>query len=73
MSLAGGDLRTGSGTLEVRHWRQAGANPSRRPDHRKEPIMNNFISNATAALVVAVCGLATMTMFGAVMAGALGA
>ena len=35
--------------------------------------MNNFISTATAALVVAVCGLATMTMFGAVMAGALGA
>ncbi len=24
--------------------------------------MNNFISNATAALVVAACGLATMTM-----------
>lgn len=35
--------------------------------------MNNFISNATAALVVAGCGLATMTMPGAVMAEALGA
>jgi hypothetical protein len=47
--------------------------PSRRPEQRKESIMNNFISSATAALVVVACGIATMTMFGAAMAGAPGA
>jgi hypothetical protein len=35
--------------------------------------MTAFISNATAALVVAAYGWLTVSMFGAVIAGALGA
>jgi hypothetical protein len=35
--------------------------------------MSNFFSNATAALVVALYGIATLSMFGACMAGVLGA
>ncbi len=35
--------------------------------------MHNFIDNAITVLVVAVYGIATMSMFGAVIAGSLGA
>ena len=73
MSLPGGDFRTRPHHLPCRHWQQASANGSRQPDHPEEPTMTNFISNATAALVVAAYGIASMTMYGAVIAGALGA
>jgi hypothetical protein len=35
--------------------------------------MTHFIQNATAAIVVLASGLVTLSMFGAVMAGVLGA
>jgi hypothetical protein len=35
--------------------------------------MSNFINNAVSVFIIAVCGFATMSMFGAVVAGNLGA
>ena len=73
MSLTDGDFRTRPRRLCSRHWQQAGANGSRQPDHPEEPTMTNFIRNATAALVVLGCAITSMSMSGAVIAGALGA
>ncbi len=68
MSLPDGDLRTRPRRLSP----DTGNRPSQ-PDHPEESTMTNFISNATAALVVIAYGIASMSMFGAVIAGALGA
>lgn len=35
--------------------------------------MSNFIDNTITVLVVAVCSFATMSMFGSLVAGSLGA
>jgi hypothetical protein len=43
------------------------------PEQQKEPTMTHFISNATITLVVALYGVAVLSMFGSVMAGVLGA
>jgi hypothetical protein len=73
MSLADGDLRTGSHRLPPGHWQQDSANGSPQPDHRKELTMTNLISNATAALIILGLAVTSLSVFGAVIAGALGA
>lgn len=35
--------------------------------------MSNFIDNTISVFVVALCGIATMSMFGSLVAGSLGA
>jgi hypothetical protein len=73
MSLAEGDLRTGLHRLASRHWQQDSANGSPQPDHREELTMTNFTSNATAALIILGLAITSLSVFGAVIAGALGA
>ena len=48
-------------------------NGLRHPDHREEPTMTNLINNATAALIILGLAITSLSMFGAVIAGALGA
>lgn len=71
MSLAGSDLRTGPRPCKARHWRQANAIAA--AEAPKEPAMSNFISNVVSGFIVAAYGFATVSMFGALVAGNLGA
>jgi len=71
MSLDDGDLRTGPRPCKSRHWRQADAIAE--AEAPKEPAMSNFINNVVSVLVVAAYGFATVSMFGALVAGSLGA
>ena len=73
MSLADGDLRTGSHRLPPRHWQQDSANGSRQPDHREELTITNFTSHATAALIILGLAITWLSVFGSVIAGTLGA
>jgi hypothetical protein len=73
MSLRRSDLLTRVSTALTRDWRQGQREQVATAEPPKESTMTNFISSATVAIVITAYGFTVMSMFGAIVAGALGA